>query len=258
MPENHFFKQFENILCFTTRRMGGVSKEAYNSFNLSPFTGDSAENFKSNLQLLANELAIDLSNFIIPYQTHSDKIVDVDPAFLSLNENQKVNVLNGVDALITSQKGICIGVTTADCVPVFLYDPRNHVTAVAHAGWKGTRLKVAASALHAMTSVYGTRPADVHALLGPSISPEVYKVGEELILEFASAGFDTGKIFRRFPEGLFLDLWKANKLLLEEAGIPAEQIEISGHCTYSDEDSYFSARRLGIKSGRMLSGILLK
>lgn len=108
-----------------------------------------------------------------------------------------------------------------------------------------------------MQQNFGTNPTEVFVLIGPSISSEVYEVGPELLTNFAHAGFPENRIFTKRSEKLYLDLWEANRFLLLESGVPDLQIGISGICTYSTHDKFFSARRLGIKSGRMYSGIVL-
>jgi copper oxidase (laccase) domain-containing protein len=91
-----------------------------------------------NLQLLCNEISIAPKQLVFPYQTHGDIVKVIDDEFLQLSTNKRTEFLNGVDALITQLPAICIGVTTADCVPILIYDPVNKAIAVVHAGWRGT------------------------------------------------------------------------------------------------------------------------
>lgn len=250
--------QFPGIVHFCTTRQGGISQGNYASFNVTPYTGDLPEHQQANLNELIGLLAISAENLIFPVQTHSDNILTVDADFLLLNKEQRSVRLNGVDALITAEPGICIGVTTADCVPLLLFDTAKKIVAAVHAGWRGTCNRIAEKTLREMIETYGTNPADVFVSIGVSISPEVYNVGEELIAEFENRKFPADEIFIRRDKQLFLDLWTANKWLLTEAGIPHQNIEIAGLCSYSQHENYFSARRLGLKSGRMLSGIMLR
>ena len=152
---------------------------------------------------------------------------------------------------------ICIGVTTADCVPILIYDPVNKAIAAVHAGWRGTNSRIVQKTIQAMQVLYGTHPENVLVSIGVSISPDAYNVGEDLLLEFENSGFPTELIFCKKEEILYLDLWKANKWLLTEMGVPVSQIEIANICSYTNADIYFSARKLGLKSGRMLSAIML-
>jgi hypothetical protein len=153
---------------------------------------------------------------------------------------------------------VCIGVTTADCVPVLLYDPQKQVIAAVHAGWRGAQARLVDKTIDEMGRFYQSRPEDIYAVIGPSISVEAYQVGEELLFEFQKAGFDTHQIFVRNERGLYLDLWKTISISLLDKGIPSNQIELSSHCTYNEYDQFFSARQLGIRSGRIYSGIFMK
>jgi YfiH family protein len=247
-----------NIKLFTTTRRGGISQHSYDSFNVSPFCGDNPEHVKHNLQILAGELNITPENIIIPFQTHGTGIQKIDADFMGLDKEVQSSLLNGIDALVTKIPGICIGVTTADCVPIFLYDITKQVVAVAHAGWRGTCAKIAAKTIQLMQSDYGCNPENIQAVIGPSISVNAYQVGGELHQAFEDAGFPVDEIFICNDTRLYLDLWKANEILLLREGLKANHITVSGPCTYTEHELFFSARRLGIKSGRMLSGIYLQ
>lgn len=250
--------KFNDIAHFCTTRKGGVSVGNYASFNISPFSGDEPECYKQNLEILSKCINVEVDNIILPYQTHGAEVRIVDKAFMKLTTDQKSIYLNGVDALITNEHLICIGVTTADCVPITFYDPVKRVVAVAHAGWRGTCAKIASKTIALMHAEFDCKPADLYVVIGPSISGAVYNVGQELYADFAEAGFPCNEIFHKKHDNLYLDLWKANEWLLINEGVLPTQIEVSGICTYTHHDEFFSARRLGIKSGRMLSGIFIK
>jgi len=250
--------QFPELLHFCTTRHGGVSSGDYSAFNISPYSGDSAENQQHNLRILAKELKLLPQQIVFPYQTHSDKIRIITDDFLHFSPAQKTEYLNGIDALITNVPTICVGVTTADCVPILIYDAVNKAIAVAHAGWRGTCARIVQKTLQLMHDVFGTKPNDVYTSIGVSISPDVYEVGGELIVTFENANFPVNEIFIRRDDKLYLDLWNANKWLLLQSGVPESQIEIAGICSFKQSDNFFSARKFGLKSGRMLSGIMLK
>lgn len=250
--------KFNDIAHFCTTRQGGVSVGNYASFNISPFSGDEPECYKQNLEILSKCIDVEVDNIILPYQTHGTEVRIVDKAFMEMTTDQKANYLNGVDALITNEHLICIGVTTADCVPLTFYDPVKRVVAVAHAGWRGTCAKIVSKTIVLMHAKFDCKPADLHVVIGPSISGSAYNVGQELYADFNEAGFPCNEIFHKRHDNLYLDLWKANEWLLINEGVSPMQIEVSGICTYTHHDEFFSARRLGIKSGRMLSGIFIK
>jgi len=109
-----------------------------------------------------------------------------------------------------------------------------------------------------MVSSFHIKAEELIAVIGPSISPEVYKVGNELLENFQNAGFHNQDIFCERSGKQYHDLWTTNKILLTQAGVIGSNIEISGYCTFTQHEKFFSARRLGIKSGRIVSGIMLK
>lgn len=251
-------EQFSEITHFCTTRHGGVSQGNYASFNISPYSGDKIENQTENLNRLAQAINLAAENIIFPYQTHGNEVLIIDKEFFSKNASDKNNLLSGIDALITNTPEICIGVTTADCVPITFYDPIKKVAAVAHAGWRGTCKKIVQNTIDTMFEYFDCNVADIFVVIGPSISVEAYQVGEELYESFESAGFPVSDIFKTIDSSLHFDLWKANQWLLLQSGIPSAQIQNSGLCTFYNNEEFFSARKLGIKSGRMLSGICIR
>jgi hypothetical protein len=250
--------RYNEIAHFCTSREGGVSVGNYASFNLSPFSGDTELSFAENKQILCDKLGIDSGHLIIPFQTHGIEIREINETFLDLSSAEKEAYLDGVDVVVTRLPGICVGVTTADCVPLLFFDPTKQVVAAVHAGWRGTCAGIAGKTVRFMVEKYNSIPEDILVAIGPSISAEVYEVGVEVVDEFKAAGFDLPEIIETRNNSIFLNLWKANQQLLEKAGIQVNHIEIAGICTFTEHERFFSARRLGIKSGRLLSGIMLK
>lgn len=245
-----------DIFHFVTMRNGGFSKGNYASFNLSPFSGDNLSDVERNREILSGYMTGEL---VLPYQTHEDKVLHLDASFLDLNDEEKRGRLHGVDGLVTSLESVCIGVSTADCVPVLFYDPQKKVVGAAHAGWRGT-VKHIASKTVAVMSDYGCNPEDIKVAIGPSISQTHFEVGDEVVAAFAEAGFDSGCLVMRNSQTgkAHIDLWEANRIDLINSGVLAENIEIAGICTVEHNNDFFSARTLGIKSGRIISGIMIK
>jgi polyphenol oxidase len=246
-----FFSQQPGLLHFVSTRQGGVSTGAYAGLNLS-YREPDRENAVKNRRLLAQALEIDEKRLIFPGQCHSDTIKIVDKETIAENLWQ-------TDGLVTSALGLCIGVLVADCVPVLVYDTKKHVAGVVHAGWRGTVSSITAKIIEVLVCEFNSNPAEIIAAIGPSISPDNYEVGEDVI-EQIEATFKTNHGLVK-PSGTrgkgFLDLWKANKLLLMEMGVPESNIETAGICTFSNTNTFYSARRLGINSGRFGAGIML-
>ena len=140
-----------------------------------------------------------------------------------------------------------------------MYDRVTGAIAAAHAGWRGTVARIGVQTLQAMQEAYGTKADDVACVVGPSIGPEAFEVGGEVYETFAEAGFPMDDIAYRHPETRkwHIDLWQANVWQLMQAGVQEEAIQVSGVCTYMNHARFFSARRLGINSGRMFTGIMI-
>ena len=249
MLEYGILKPYPNIFGFSTTRHGGCGEGTYATFNCTHYCGDRPENAKANLETLSASLPECPQVFVIPRQTHTTN-VRVITGVPSQEELQEV------DAVVTHLKGFCLCVSTADCVPILLYDKARQVIAAVHTGWRGTVGRIAEKTLEVMEAHYGTEGKDVVACIGPSISLESFEVGDEVYAAFDEAGFDMPRIARRY-EKWHLDLWEANRLQLLARGVLSENIEVAGICTYQHPEDFFSARRLGIQSGRILSGIMI-
>ena len=180
----------------------------------------------------------------------------IDDTFLIKGITERKEALEGVDALITDRKGECLCISTADCVPVLCYDRKRKAIAAIHAGWKGTVARIVSKTLEAMAAEYGTQGEDITACIGPSISLSAFEVGDEVYDKFRNEGFDMEQIAVR-QDKWHIDLWKANRMQLEGFGVKPENIQTAGICTWTDNQDFFSARRQGIASGRILSGIML-
>lgn len=192
------------------------------------------------------------------HQIHESRVAVIDRPGMTREE------LEGYDAFITKLPGVAIGVRTADCVPVLLYDPEKRVVAAIHAGWKGTVLHISQCAINVMVQDFKCRPESIRAAIGPAIGPDSFQVGEEVATRFKEAGFPVNDIWsfrgpgdgRPMSGGHHIDLFKANRWLLEQAGILSENIHECGIDTYTTE-AFFSARREGVECGRSINAIML-
>ena len=248
-----------NISHFVTTRRGGVSTGNYASFNLGEYGGDNWDCIRMNRELLAEAIGISSAYIFAPCQVHGCEIRSLTSSFQALSPEEQKAFLQGVDALVTDVPGVCVAVTTADCVPVLVYAPDKKVVAAVHAGWRGTALRIAAKTVRFMAEKYGVDPSFMLAGIAPSIGPDAFEVGEEVVEAFREAGMDLSVVMNRnvITGKAHIDLWEANRLQLLEAGLDSCHIEVSGICTFMQHDEFFSARRLGIHSGRILSGIVV-
>jgi len=249
----------DNLFHFSTTVKGGVSEGNYSTFNLGMYNGDNIDCVAENRERLAKVLEIHEEDIIVPHQTHEDKILIIDELFLSKTDLEKVQLLNGIDALITNRKNICIGITTADCVPILIFDPVKNILAAVHAGWKGTVAKIAEKTVNEMIKSFRCDPKDLLAGIAPCISQEKFEVGEDVVDAFRQAGFLISDISYRNPltGKRHIDLQLTNRMILEKSGVLLQNIETANLCTYSNPDRFFSARRQTIYSGRMLTGGVL-
>lgn len=248
----------EGVRAFSSQRKGGVSKGAYAGFNITHYCGDDECDVQKNRELMCCELGISDERLILPRQTHGCECCCIDETFFSMSIKERNDTLNGVDAVITNLPRVCIGVSTADCVPLLLHDTARGVIAAVHAGWRGTLARIVVKSMRTMYDVYGTRAEDIRAVIGPSISLAAYEVGDVVYDSFAKAHFPMHRIAKRYAEKWHIDLWEANRLQLVSCGVPPEEIMLSGVCTFFDHENFFSARRLGINSGRIFNGIMKK
>lgn len=238
------FKPYYNLVAFSS------TKKTFKQH--SPrFTGDTPEIFIENREKLAAILNIDPKQLVFPRQTHTNCVAELK----QIPESE----IKETDALVTNQPGICLCVQTADCVPILLFDPVEKVISTIHAGWRGTVKKIAEAAIQKMISNYQTSPENLLALIGPSIGPQVYEVGNEVVEEVRKNIPEAEKTLQKNEKGKYhFNLWEANRKVLLNCGLKTENIEISGECSFMNSEKYFSARRDGISTGRMVSGIMLR
>lgn len=233
---------------FTLRGADNLAADPYGEINLCDYVGDSPEHVAASRHLVSEALSIDVGRLFFPHQVHGCEIAVVDAS-------SGVDI--DADAVITRETGLCIGVSTADCVPVLLADTQGRAIAAVHAGWRGTVAGILRKTVGRFCEEAACRPADIIAAIGPSISPEAFEVGEEVAERFLVAGY--GDCIRR--KGYLkphIDLWQANVRQLLDAGLELESIDCTPFCTYTHYEKLFSARRLGILSGRIASCIMLE
>ncbi|MBO4891022.1 MAG: peptidoglycan editing factor PgeF [Prevotella sp.] len=256
-PELRYYDFGEGVVAFSSTRRGGYSKGNYGEFNINRYCGDEPQAIRQNHEALCQLLGISDQQVVMPHQVHLTKVVQIDEAFLTLSTDERQQRLEGVDALMTNVGRVCIGVSTADCIPVLLYDPEHQAICAIHAGWRGTVQRIVQVAIDQMIKAYGTLPQNMMAQIGPGISLDSFEVGDEVYEAFEKADFVMPSISRHDAKW-HIDLPLCNRLQLEDSGIPTHQIAIASDCTFKQPDTWFSARRLGIQSGRIFTGIMLK
>ena len=234
---------FPKLICGFTTREGGVSKGYFASFNLAADRGDDAEAVAENMRRWCAAMGIPRENLVRPYQTHTTRVECVDSGLL-MRYREDASVLDGVDGLITNIPGIVLGLSFADCTPIYLYDESRQVCALSHAGWRGTVGGIAPKTVRRMQEVYGCRPEDLQAAIGPAISQENYQVSQEVMdaVEGCLDGDTEGVLIPDGPGHAKADIPEVNRRLLIRAGVRPERILMSGVCTYRFGERIFSHR----------------
>jgi hypothetical protein len=253
---------------FSTRPGGASELDGQKILNLGFAEWDSTENVLENRRRFQSTLGAESLQLVALKQIHSDVLHLFDAAPSAPCRG---------DASATNRSGLLLGVQTADCVPILLVDPKKRAVAAVHAGWRGTLQRIVTKAIGKMHMHFGTRPADLLAAIGPSIGGCCYEVGTEVAVEFHSQFPQASKWFDELrtgdepnplqwlnmappghqppPKNVLLDLCKANRSQLLEAGLRTGNIFVSHLCTACRRDLLFSYRKEGPHSGRLMSVI---
>lgn len=217
-------------------------------------------------ELLCPLVGVEKDRFARPHQTHTDSVLRVDEAFFLLPTEEREAKMEGIDAVISDVKDACLGISTADCIPVLVHDKEHNAAAAIHAGWRGTQKRIVTKALSMMKEAYNTRPEQCEAVIGPGISLRSFEVGQEVYDAFATTNFPMQGVAEKMPNAKtgemkwHIDLKEINRRLLLDASLKAENIQVNDVDTFTNE-SFFSARREQTgqeKCGRILSGFVLR
>lgn len=198
-------------------RLGGVSKDYLASMNLGFNRGDLDENVIRNHEIFANVIGVNPKNIVTGNQTHTTnvKVVTKDDCGKGIYRDRNYT---DIDGLITNEKGIVLATYYADCVPLLIVDTKNKAIGLSHSGWRGTVGKIGKVTIEKMGELYGTKPEDIVACIGPSICQKCYEISEEVAVQFKEAFPDNIKeILIDKGNGKYqLDLWNAIELILKK------------------------------------------
>lgn len=205
----------------------GVAGRAINTSDYNSSRGEIRRTEKSLLEKITG---IDSRNIVMLEQVHGDSIIHV----VSQPSEDQVAAAEA-DGLITALPGICLVIRTADCVPVFIYDPVEKVLGAVHSGWKGTLLDISGRCVRDIVRIYGSKPENMHAFILPSIGPESYEVNH-----------DVAKYFPEESEGrngrLFVDLWRSVEKSLKREGLADGKIFNARICNRKNHQEFYSHR----------------
>ena len=243
---------------FSTR-LGGVSQAPFDTMDLGIYNGDALPAVEANRLAFAQAVGVEAERIVCCHQVHGTRVAAVDSRDGGRGFLDGDTAIADTDGLMTDEPGVGLWACFADCTPLFFLDPVKRVIAVSHAGWRGTVARMGVVTVQQMQAVYGCRPEDILAGIGPAIGPCNYEV-DTPVIEKVQQAFEFWPQVLRFtaPERARLDLWEANRLQLIEAGLTAEHITVSGWCTYCSDDLFYSYRRDNGRTGRMAALLSLQ
>jgi hypothetical protein len=242
---------------FSTR-IGGVSTEHLYSLNLGFSRGDKEENVKTNHEIIAKAIGFSAENIVSSHQTHTTNVRVVTKADCGKGIYRPRDY-EDVDGMITNEKEVVLATYFADCVPLYMVDTKNKAIGLSHSGWRGTVGKMGKVTLEKMKETYGTNPRDVVACIGPSICRDCYEVSEDVAMEFKSVFPENiSEILTDKGNGKYqLDLWQANRLVFQEAGVRKENIFVTDICTCCNTEVLYSHRGHHGKRGNLAAFLTL-
>lgn len=244
---------------FSTR-LGGVSEGMFSSMNLSFTRGDEEAHVRENYRRIAEAVGFSCENLVCSEQTHTVNVRVVTKADRGKGFTRPKDYTD-VDGMVTNVPGLVLATFYADCVPLYLVDPVHRAIGLSHSGWKGTVGKIGKRTVEVMGEQFGTRPEDLTVAIGPSICQDCYEVSEDVAEQFRTA-FEKRyweELFYQKPDGKYqLNLWRANELIFQEAGLKKEQIVTTDVCTCCNPEVLFSHRASHGKRGNLGAFLMLK
>jgi polyphenol oxidase len=231
-------------------RAGGISPVPWAALNFGGTVGDDPKRVKENRNRALSALGRDPDSVYDVWQVHGTEV-----AIASAPRNADTPHLEA-DSILTNVPGVTLLMRFADCVPILLHDPVRKVVGIVHAGWQGTILGTAGVAVNAMRSRFGAHPADILAAIAPSIGPDHYQVGLDVAAQVRKAfSSDSPRLLTEKKDGIYFDLWLANRLILERQGV--KQIESADLCTACHVQDWYSHRAEHGRTGRFGAMIAL-
>lgn len=243
---------------FTTR-LGGVSEGIFESFNLSFSRGDKREFVEENFHRLSKALDVEYGSFVFSNQTHTTNVIRVDRKHAG-NGILHTQAFRDVDGLVTNDPNVTLVTFYADCVPLYFVDTKRHAIGLSHSGWRGTVGRMGRVTLEKMKQEFDTNPKDVLCAVGPSICQNCYEVSEDVAAAFADEflGYEDEILTSKGNGKYLLNLWKANEIVLTEAGIQKNHLAVTNLCTCCNPGLLFSHRASRGKRGNLAAVMALK
>lgn len=239
-------------------RLGGHSLNS--DLNLALHTGDDPKVVIENRRDFCCVLGLSDKEIVTPQQVHGERIVYVTEEDCGRGAWDYEDAIPNCDALITDRPNVALMLCFADCVPVLFVDPVNRAIGISHAGWKGSAKKIGQKTLLRMQTEFGTDPRKCLVGIAPSIGPCCYEVDDYVADEFRKEYESLDAFFYATKtDGKYrLDLWQANRIQLEEIGVPSDNIISADICTACNARMLFSYRAEHGKTGRIAAVLSIK
>jgi hypothetical protein len=237
-----------------------VSAAPYDTLNLGLSVGDEPAAVRENRRRYFGALGLHPSRIVRVRQVHGNDVLVVDPALAGREQFPRLLLDDDYlyDAMVTDVPGLGLTISTADCLPIFLVDPRHRAIGAVHAGWRSSVERIVERALRQMHEVYRTDPAECYAALGPGIRGCCYEVDAPVITRLEGACNAWQDCVKATGEDHWmLDLAHLNIAILGETGVSRDRVLDTGLCTACRNDLFYSYRAEKPKTGRMMSIIAL-
>lgn len=251
------YPAFEKLPAFYhgfSTRIGGVSEGIFSSMNLSFTRGDNPDHVMENYRRMADAMGFSLDEAVCSDQTHTTniRVVTKEDAGKGIIREKDYH---DIDGLVTNVPGLTLVTSYADCVPLFFIDPVKKAVGLSHSGWRGTEGRIGEKTIRVMEETFGSRPKDIYAAIGPSICQKCYEVSEDVALrfmeEFREYRDDVSLLYKKEDGKYQLNLWRANEIVLTEAGILSEHLSFPEICTCCNPKLLFSHRASKGKRGNL-------
>lgn len=249
-------------LAFSTRFGGVSSKDYLSSMNFGWDRGDDEKNVRENYKIMCRALNADYKKLVLSDQVHGNEVAYVDERYAAGENIDKK--LKKTDGMVTNKKGLVLATSYADCVPLFFIDTKNRAIGSSHSGWRGTVARIGQRTIRKMETCFGTDVKDLICIVGPSICQNCYEVSKDVAEEFENEYGSSEKNLKKIltkrrgtDDKYLLNLWEANRIQFLEAGVPEENIHISGICTCCNSNILHSHRASRGRRGNLNGFIMI-
>lgn len=257
---NRYINDSYKVIVGMTTREKGVSLPPFAHFNMGFHVQDELRDVLTNRELLASDLSVSLSNWIVGEQVHANRLFCVSQTEAGRGAFDLDTAIPDVDGLYTSETGLMLAACFADCVPIFFIAHDGSMVGIAHAGWKGTVGEIGGRMIEKWRDEFGISPDSIDVIIGPSIGSCCYEVDDRVAQEIRKlSGIEQENLAVPTRAGHYqLNLQLTNRRILEKYGVLSSNIYTSNFCTSCRTDLFYSHRKENGKTGRMFGYICIE